>query len=137
MAATKCIEACNCSQEVQLLFRTNIRMGKNLMENQNRKSYFYRGMINDGRPGGLNIIALIYCSATIRRHICHYLVQLLNDQRTRNQSVVGYILPLGPMLYCFRVLLYCSLAELPNLCRFSVVTVSLALKCWRADGTDS
>ena len=47
MAAPKCIKACECGQDVQLLFRTNVRMGK--------KCDFHRGMIVDARQGRWSI----------------------------------------------------------------------------------
>ena len=50
MAATKCIKACRHGQEVQLLFRSNVRMGKKC-----DLSDFDRGMIVGARQGGLNI----------------------------------------------------------------------------------
>ena len=50
MAATKFIKACRCGQEVQLLFRPNIRMGKKC-----NLSDFDHGMIVGARQGGLSI----------------------------------------------------------------------------------
>ena len=50
MAATKCIKAFRRGQEVQLLFRQNVRMGKKC-----DLSDFDRGMIVSARQGGLSI----------------------------------------------------------------------------------
>ena len=54
MTATKCIKACRRGQEVQLLFRPNVRM---------RKKYdlsdFDRGMIIGARQGGLSILETV------------------------------------------------------------------------------
>ena len=50
MAASKCIKACRCGQEVQLFFRSNVRIGKKC-----EASDFDCGMIVGARQGGLSI----------------------------------------------------------------------------------
>ena len=50
MAANKCIKACRRGQDVQLLFRPNVRMGKKC-----DLSNFDRGIIAGARQGGSSI----------------------------------------------------------------------------------
>ena len=50
MAATKCMKACGCGQEVQLSFRPNVRMGK-----KGDLSDFDCGLIVDASQGGLSV----------------------------------------------------------------------------------
>ena len=60
-SANKCIKLCRCGQEVKLLFRPNVRMGKKCDQ-----SDFDRGMTVGARQGGLSIpetVDLLSCSS--------------------------------------------------------------------------
>ena len=86
MAAMKCIKACRCGQEIQLLFRLNVRMEKTY-----DKSDFDRGMIIGDRQMVLSPVIFTDHSLQITTHYNSGMQKSISEHTTCQTSKwIGY-----------------------------------------------
>ena len=81
MAATKWIKACRHGQELQLFFRSNVRMGKKC-----DLSDFDHGMIICARQGGLSISETADLQGFSRKTVTRVFREWCEKQKTSSEQ---------------------------------------------------